>query len=74
MYKNNPGKRRMILKGYSKWEWDVIVHHASCVLDDANSNPSRSLEAEANNTANYRWSFISSVPIYSARFHWNAEQ
>ncbi|TXG65207.1 hypothetical protein EZV62_006482 [Acer yangbiense] len=51
MYKNNPGKLRMILKGCSKWEWDVIVHHASCVLDDANSNPSRSLEAEANNTA-----------------------
>ncbi|KAK0602956.1 hypothetical protein LWI29_038503 [Acer saccharum] len=51
MYKTNPAKLRKILKGCSKWEWEVIVHHASCVLDDANSNPSRSQEAEANNTA-----------------------
>ncbi|KAK2638248.1 hypothetical protein Ddye_026043 [Dipteronia dyeriana] len=50
MYKTDPGKLMMILKGCSKWEWEVIVNHASCVLDDANSNPSRSQEAEANNT------------------------
>ncbi|KAK1584044.1 hypothetical protein Q3G72_029381 [Acer saccharum] len=51
MYKTNPAKLRKILKGCSKWEWEVIVHHASCVLDDANSNPSGSQEAEANNPA-----------------------
>ncbi|TXG65218.1 hypothetical protein EZV62_006493 [Acer yangbiense] len=53
MYKNDPGKLRMILdaEGCSKWEWEVIVHHGPRFLDDANSNPSRSQEAEANNTA-----------------------
>ncbi|KAK4851270.1 hypothetical protein QYF36_013741 [Acer negundo] len=51
MYKTDREKLREILKGCSIWEWDVIVHHASCVLDDVNSNPSRSQEPEANNTA-----------------------
>ncbi|KAK0599403.1 hypothetical protein LWI29_004957 [Acer saccharum] len=51
MFKNDPAKLRTILKGCSKWGWEVIVHHGPRFLDDANSNPSRRQEAEANNTA-----------------------
>ncbi|KAK3170471.1 hypothetical protein Dsin_032959 [Dipteronia sinensis] len=49
MYETDPDKLKMIL-GCSKWGLEVIGQHGPRVLDDANSIPSRSQEAEANDT------------------------
>ncbi|KAK1581058.1 hypothetical protein Q3G72_002689 [Acer saccharum] len=52
MYKKDRDKlKHEILKGCSNNEWDAIVQHAIRVVDDANSNPLISQEAEAYNSA-----------------------
>ncbi|TXG65201.1 hypothetical protein EZV62_006476 [Acer yangbiense] len=51
MCKTNREKLRKILKDCSNNEWDAIVQHAIRVMDDVNSNPLRSQEAEAYNSA-----------------------
>ncbi|KAK1582627.1 hypothetical protein Q3G72_016845 [Acer saccharum] len=38
MYKTNPNKLRKILKDCTDPDWEVIVHNASCVVDDENLN------------------------------------
>ncbi|KAI9185080.1 hypothetical protein LWI28_003963 [Acer negundo] len=52
MYKKDHDKLKdEILKGCSKLEWDAIVQHVIRVVDDDISNPLKSQEAEAYNSA-----------------------